>query len=55
MTGSSEYLWYIPNQDQAGHRGDVALDDHNSLETLTAQAKALEVHGWKGALLGTGW
>jgi alkanesulfonate monooxygenase len=29
--------------------------DHNSLETLTTQAKALEEYGWGGALLGTGW
>ncbi|WP_067688977.1 LLM class flavin-dependent oxidoreductase [Nocardia jejuensis] len=52
---SSEYLWYIPNQVGAGHRGDVVSDDHNSLDTLTTQATALEKHGWKGALLGAGW
>ena len=55
MTGNTEFLWYIPNQGQGGHRGDVALADHNSVETLTRQAKALEENGWKGALLGTGW
>jgi alkanesulfonate monooxygenase len=55
MSIASEYLWYIPNQSQAGHRGDIAKEDHNSLDTLTAQAKALEAHGWKGALFGTGW
>jgi len=55
MSITSEYLWYIPNQSQAGHRGDIAAEDHNSLDTLTAQAKALEAHGWKGALFGTGW
>lgn len=55
MTKLPEFLWYIPNQVDAGHRGDTAADGHNSLETLTVQAKALEVHGWKGALLGTGW
>jgi len=55
MSITSEYLWYIPNQSQAGHRGDIAAADHNSLDTLTAQAKALEAHGWKGALFGTGW
>ncbi|MGQ4599455.1 LLM class flavin-dependent oxidoreductase [Nocardia sp. R6R-6] len=52
---SLEFLWYIPNQDTAGHRGEPVTADHNSLDTLTAQAKALEAHGWKGALLGTGW
>ncbi|MET7768790.1 LLM class flavin-dependent oxidoreductase [Nocardia sp. NPDC005366] len=52
---SLEFLWYIPNQVTAGHRGEPVTADHNSLETLTAQAKALEAHGWKGALVGTGW
>ncbi|MFD0522565.1 LLM class flavin-dependent oxidoreductase [Paractinoplanes durhamensis] len=48
-------LWYIPNQVQPGHRGDEVRADHNSLDTLTEQAKALEVYGWGGALLGTGF
>ena len=48
-------LWYIPNQVRAGHRGDAVTADHNSLDTLTTQALALEEHGWDGALLGTGW
>jgi alkanesulfonate monooxygenase len=52
---SSEFLWYIPNQVQPGHRGDDVTDNHNSLDTLTSHAKALEEHGWGGALLGTGW
>ncbi|WP_245567499.1 LLM class flavin-dependent oxidoreductase [Nocardia vinacea] len=52
---SLEFLWYIPNQVTPGHRGDAVTVDHNSLETLSAQAKALEDHGWKGALIGTGW
>lgn len=51
----SEFFWYIPNDVKAGHRGDAAAPDHNSLDTLTAQAKAMEAHGWKGALIGTGW
>lgn len=56
MSGTtSEFLWYIPNDVKAGHRGDVATADHNSLETLTSQARALEDHGWTGALIGTGW
>ncbi|UGT61152.1 LLM class flavin-dependent oxidoreductase [Nocardia asteroides] len=50
-----EFLWYIPNQVVAGHRGEPVSADHNSLETLTAQARALEEHGWRGALLGAGW
>jgi alkanesulfonate monooxygenase len=48
-------LWYIPNQAEPGHRGDDVVDGHNSLETLTAHALALEKHGWDGALIGTGW
>src|ERR1700732_381299 len=52
---SFEFLWYIPNQLTPGHRGEPVTADHNSLDTLTAQARALEDHGWKGALLGTGW
>ncbi|WP_229403338.1 LLM class flavin-dependent oxidoreductase [Micromonospora okii] len=52
---SSEFLWYIPNQVQPGHRGDDVIDNHNSLETLTSHARALEEHGWGGALIGTGW
>jgi alkanesulfonate monooxygenase len=55
MSNHSEFLWYIPNDVKAGHRGDVAAEDHNSLDTLTAQASAIEKHGWKGALIGTGW
>lgn len=51
----NEYLWYIPNQAVAGHRGDVADENHNSLDTLTEQARAIEDNGWAGALLGTGW
>lgn len=55
MADNAEFLWYIPNQAVAGHRGDVAEADHNSLATLTAQARAIETHGWDGALLGAGW
>ncbi|WP_206243864.1 LLM class flavin-dependent oxidoreductase [Novosphingobium terrae] len=55
MSTASDYLWYIPNQVKAGHRGDTAREGHNSLDTLTAQALALERHGWQGALLGAGW
>jgi alkanesulfonate monooxygenase len=55
MSSSPEFLWYIPNAAQPGHRGDTAAPDHNSLETLTTHARALEAHGWKGALLGAGW
>jgi alkanesulfonate monooxygenase len=55
MSSHSEFLWYIPNDVKAGHRGGAADPDHNSLETLTTLARALEQHGWKGALISTGW
>ncbi|BCG83407.1 LLM class flavin-dependent oxidoreductase [Mesorhizobium sp. 113-3-3] len=55
MSADTEFLWYIPNQVDPGHRGEPAVENHNSLETLTSHAKALEEHGWKGALIGTGW
>jgi len=55
MSSASTFLWYIPNDTNAGHRGDAPAADHNSLETLTRQAKAVEEHGWTGALIGTGW
>ena len=50
-----KYLWYIPNQTEPGHRGDEVRADHNSLDTLTEHARAVEANGWEGALLGTGW
>ena len=52
---SLEFLWYIPNQAAPGHRGDNTVENHNSLDTLTSHAKALEEYGWGGALLGSGW
>jgi alkanesulfonate monooxygenase len=55
MSVKSEFLWYIPNDVKAGHRGDYAAENHNSLASLARQAKALEDHGWTGALIGTGW
>ena len=54
MSLPSEFLWYIPNEVRPGHRGDPALAP-NSLETLTSHATALEQHGWRGALIGSGW
>jgi len=55
MSSHPEFLWYIPNDVKAGHRGDVATGDHGSLDSLTAHAKAIEKYGWTGALIGTGW
>ena len=55
MSSTAEFLWYIPNQVVAGHRGDIEEAGHNSLATLTSHAKALEDNGWAGALIGAGW
>ncbi len=51
----SEYLWYIPNTVEPGHRGDNTVAGWGSLDFLVDQARALEDHGWNGALVGTGW
>ncbi|HWU96320.1 MAG TPA: LLM class flavin-dependent oxidoreductase [Sphingomonas sp.] len=55
MSNQTEFLWYIPNQIEGGHRGDVSDGDPTSLDTLTQHAVALEEHGWTGALIGTSW
>ena len=55
MTSTAEFLWYVPNRVEAGHRGDSQVEGHNSLDTLTSHARALEDNGWQGALIGTGW
>ncbi len=52
---SGEFLWYIPNDVKAGHRGDVADARAGTLDSLTEQAQAIEAAGWGGALIGTGW
>lgn len=50
-----EYLWYIPNTVEPGHRGDDTRDGWGTLDHLTELARSAEDHGWAGALLGTGW
>jgi alkanesulfonate monooxygenase len=50
-----EYLWYIPNTVEFGHRGDDTRDGWGTLDYSTELARAVEDHGWAGALLGTGW
>ncbi|MCW2505026.1 MAG: alkanesulfonate monooxygenase [Actinomycetia bacterium] len=52
---SQEFLWYIPNTVDHGHRGDDTKDGWGSLEFSTDLARAAEDHGWGGALIGTGW
>jgi alkanesulfonate monooxygenase len=51
----SEYLWYIPNTVEPGHRGDDTTVGWGSIEYSTDLARAAEEHGWGGALLGASW
>lgn len=50
-----EFLWYIPNTVEPGHRGDDTSDGWGTLDFSTDLAIAAERHGWGGALIGTGW
>lgn len=52
---SREFLWYVPNTVEPGHRGDDAVEGYGSLEHSVELATTAERHGWSGALLGTGW
>lgn len=52
---SLEFLWYIPNTVEPGHRGDDTTSGWGSIEYSTDLARTAEDHGWGGALLGTGW
>ncbi|MFC9608299.1 LLM class flavin-dependent oxidoreductase [Streptomyces niveus] len=52
---SQEFLWYIPNTVEPGHRGDDTADGWGTLGFSTEIALAAEAHGWGGALIGTGW
>ncbi len=52
---SLEFLWYIPNTVEPGHRGDDTTSGWGSIEYSTDLARLAEDHGWSGALLGTGW
>ena len=51
----SEFLWYIPNTIEPGHRGDDTTTGWGSIDYSTDLARTAEEHGWAGALLGTGW
>ncbi|MBV9796173.1 MAG: LLM class flavin-dependent oxidoreductase [Actinobacteria bacterium] len=52
---NQEFLWYIPNTVEPGHRGDPTVEGWGTLDFSTGQAQLLEQHGWGGALLGTSW
>lgn len=51
----SEFLCYIPNTVEPGHRGDDTTVGWGSLDNSSDLARVAEEHGWAGALLGTGW
>jgi alkanesulfonate monooxygenase len=51
----ADYLWYVPNDTQPGHRGDTTTEGWGSLEYSTDLALRCERSGWGGALIGTGW
>lgn len=50
-----QFLWYLPNMIERGHRGDDTVDGWGSLDYSVELARAAERHGWAGALIGTGW
>ncbi|MCW0215924.1 MAG: LLM class flavin-dependent oxidoreductase [Pseudonocardia sp.] len=52
---SREFLWYLPNMIEPGHRGDDTVDGWGSLDYSVELARSAEAHGWGGALIGTGW
>jgi len=54
---SPEFLWYLPNTVEPGHRGDTgsAEEGYGSLDYQVDLAERVEDHGWTGALLGTSW
>ncbi|WNI14276.1 LLM class flavin-dependent oxidoreductase [Actinacidiphila sp. ITFR-21] len=52
---SRQFLWYIPNTIEPGHRGDDTRTGWGTLDFSAELARAAEDHGWDGALIGTGW
>jgi alkanesulfonate monooxygenase len=52
---SPEFLWYIPNTVEAGHRLDDVATGWADLDQSAELARSAEDHGWAGALLGTSW
>jgi len=50
-----EFLWYIPNTVESGHRGDDTAEGWGTLDFSASMAQAVEEHGFSGALIGAGW
>ena len=55
ILSETKFLWYIPNTNEPGHRGDEVEAGLSTLERSTELARLTEDHGWAGALIGTGW
>lgn len=52
---SLDFLWYLPNTVESGHRGDDTREGWGTLDFSVAIAEAVEQAGFSGALIGTGW
>ena len=52
---SLEFLWYVPNTVESGHRGDDTAEGWGTLDFSDEMAQAIESHGFNGALIGAGW
>ncbi len=50
-----EFLWYIPNTVDSGHRGDDTAEGWGTLDFSAEMATAVEDGGFIGALIGAGW
>ncbi len=50
-----EFLWYVPNTVESGHRGDDTAEGWGTLDFSADIARAIEDHGFDGALIGAGW
>lgn len=50
-----EFLWYVPNTVDSGHRGDDTAEGWGTLDFSAEMAQAIESHGFEGALIGAGW
>ena len=52
---SLEFLFYVPNTIESGHRGDDTKEGWGTLDFSAAIAEAAVAHGFSGALIGAGW
>src|SRR5438874_3768718 len=50
-----EFLWYVPNTVESGHRGDDTAEGWGTLDFSAAIARTAVEHGFEGALIGSGW